>query len=449
MVRLVGFVAWTPQFETVTGFDSPIALTGALNSEIKAPAARALRKRPFCRARSETFIKAIIHWRCSALTLPNQLGALQIDLARQFAILERMRIVVFLIAAGVAAAQGSDPRQLFQDALAAQQRGDDASAVLKYRELLKLYPDSIEVRANLGAALAKLNRYDKAIEQYRAALTKKENSSLRFNLALAYYKKGAWRDAARELEALRAAQPNDVRIATLLADCYTHLDQDAKAIAILSPLEPVHHDDLSLEWLLGSALIRTGKQREGLDRVDYVARTGHRPEAYLLAGRTALKLNEFERARDYAAEAAKLDPRLAGLDTLRGTVLSYLGDTEGAAAELQRAVEADPKDFEAQLALGAVLHTTRNLDGAREHLQLALQLKPDSTVARYEWARLERTEGQLEAAASDLEKVVHADPTWAQPHVELAAIYFRLNRQEDGERERAAFDRLTAEQQKH
>jgi len=69
-------------------------------------------------------------------------------------------------------------------------------------------------------------------------------------------------------------------------------------------------------------------------------------------------------------------------------------------------------------------------------------------VARYEWARLERTEGQLEAATTDLEKVVHADPNWAQPHVELAALYFRLNRQQDGERERALFDRLTAEQQK-
>ncbi len=47
-----------------------------------------------------------------------------------------------------------------------------------------------------------------------------------------------------------------------------------------------------------------------------------------------------------------------------------------------------------------------------------------------------------------MEKVVHDDPTWAQPHVELAALYFRLNRQSDGERERAVFDRLTAGQQK-
>ena len=359
-----------------------------------------------------------------------------------------MRIVAFLIAAGVACAQSTNPQQLFRDAVAAQQRGEDALAVRKYQELLKSYPDSLEVRANLGAALAKLNRYDEAIEQYRAVLAKKENAGLRLNLALAYYKKGALRDAVQQLNTLRAAQPDDARVATLLADCYASLGQDESVIATLKPVEAAHPGDLSVAWLLGSALIRAGHRREGLDRVDRVARQGNRPEAYLLAGQTALKMNEFERARDYAAAAARLDPRLPGVDTLQGSVLDYLGDTEGAVAALRKAVEADPQDFDAQLGLGAVLHTSRDLEGARQHLQRALQLKPDSNVARYEWARLERTEGQVEAAMQDFEKVVRADPTWAQPHVELAALYFRLSRQEEGEKERAIFDRLTAEQQK-
>jgi len=359
-----------------------------------------------------------------------------------------MRIVALLIAAGAACAQSSSPEQLFRDAVAAQHRGDDALAVRKYQEILKHYPGSIEVRANLGAALVKLERYDEAIEQYRAALAAKDNADLRLNLALAYYKKGAWRDAEQQLNKLRATQPGDLRVATLLADCYARLGQDEQVIAVLKPVEAAHPDQLAVAWLLGSALIRAGHKREGLDRVDRVAREGNNPEAYLLAGQTALKMNEFERARDYADAAVRLNPRLTGVDTLRGTVLSYLGDTQGAAAALRKAVEADPKDFDAQLGLGAVLHTDRDLDGARQHLQRALQLKPDSTVARYEWARLERTEGQAEAAAKDFEKVVHDDPGWAQPHVELAALYFRLNRQADGERERAIFDRLTAEQQK-
>src|ERR1022692_4050567 len=129
-----------------------------------------------------------------------------------------MRVVAFLIAAGIAAgaacAQSADPQQLFHDAVAAQQRGNDALAARKYQELLKSYPDSLEVRANLGAALAKLNRYDEAIEQYRAVLAKKENAGLLLNLALAYYKKGAFRDAVQQLYPIRAAQPDDARVAT-------------------------------------------------------------------------------------------------------------------------------------------------------------------------------------------------------------------------------------------
>ena len=358
-----------------------------------------------------------------------------------------MRIVaLLLLSAGAVCAQPPSPEQLFKEAVAAQQRGDDALAVRKYQELLKRYPDAVEARANLGAAFAKLGRYDEAIEQYRAVLAKDGNhATLRLNLALAYYKKGALHEAVEQLSSLRA-EPGDSRIGTLLGDCYARLGQDDRAIAVLKPVEKAHPDDLAVAWLLGSALIRAGDRREGLKRVDRVARQGNSPEAYLLAGQTALKLNEFERARDYADAALRLNPNLPGGLTLRGTVLTYLGDTAGAIALLRRAVEHDPIDFEAQLALGAAMHTERDLAGARQHLQRALQLKPDSTLARYEWARLERTEGQVEAAVKDFEKVVHDDPNWAQPHVELAALYFKLNRQSDGERERAAFDRLNAGQ---
>src|SRR5690349_319962 len=112
---------------------------------------------------------------------------------------------LFILAAGAGTAQSS-PEQLFRDAVAAQQHGDDALAIRKYQELLKLHPEVIEAHANLGAAFAKLGRFDEAIEQYRAALARNQgNSALRFNLALAYYKKGALRDAVEQLNSLHSA----------------------------------------------------------------------------------------------------------------------------------------------------------------------------------------------------------------------------------------------------
>ncbi len=358
--------------------------------------------------------------------------------------LESMRLTLVFVLLGCAAAQTQNPEQLFREAVAAQQRGDDATAIAKYRELLKTQPDVVEVRANLGAVLARQGRFDEAIEEYRAALAKDQgNFALRMNLALAYYKKGAFADAAKELGSIRGAR-DDVRVATLLADCHVRLGQDEQALAALAPVERVHPDDLGVAWLLGSALIRTGRLRDGVERVEKVARQGNNAEAYLLAGRTLLKMDEFERARDDAEAAVRLNPKLPGALTLRGSALQYLGDNAGAAAALRQALQQDPNDFEAHLTLGAVLNTERDLAGSREHLERAMALRPDSNLALYEMARLERTEGKVEDAIRDFEKVIKADPKWAQPHLELSVLYFRVDRQADGEREKTTYDKLSA-----
>jgi tetratricopeptide (TPR) repeat protein len=362
--------------------------------------------------------------------------------------LMRRLACLVLLPAWLALSQAPAPEQLFREAVAAQQRGDDALAIRKYRELLKLQPNVPEVRANLGAVLARSGQFDEAIEQYRAALTGNQgNAALRLNLALAYYKKGDLAAAVKDLETVRRAEPGNARAALLLADCYFRLGRDAQVIEVLTPLEKAQPDEPTISWLLGSSLIRSGRPQSGLERVEKAARSRSNAEAYLLAAQTALKLNEFERARDHANAAMRINSQLPGLLTLRGTALQYIGDNQGAIADLRKAVEANANDFDAHLTLGAVLFTERELEGAARHLTRALELNKDSTAALYQMARLQRTQGDLEGARTKLERVVRENPDWPQPHVELSAVYFRLNRPEDGQRERAIFDRLESAQQ--
>jgi len=342
----------------------------------------------------------------------------------------------------------TDPQQLFRDAVAAQNRGDDAVAIQNYRELLKLRPDVVEARANLGAALAHAGRFDEAIVEYNIALQKApSNPALRLNLALAYYKKNDWKNAAAELTELHKSVPADIRVSILLGDCDSQLNRDNDALALLSPLAAAHSENLDLAWAYGRALIHAGQLKQGLNEVETAAQQGGSAEAYLLAGDTALRLNEFERARTDADAAAHGNPQLPGLETLRGRILVYLGDDTGAIAALQSALAANPNDFDAHLTLGSILNTQRDLANARQHLETAVHLNPTSPLARYELARVERSQNELEKAAADFEKVIDADPKWLLPHVELAALYFKLKRPQDGQRERAIVDRLTAEQQ--
>jgi Tfp pilus assembly protein PilF len=68
-------------------------------------------------------------------------------------------------------------------------------------------------------------------------------------------------------------------------------------------------------------------------------------------------------------------------------------------------------------------------------------------MARYEVAMWKSNSGQYEDAAKDLEAVIKEDPTWLEPHVELATVYYRLHRPADGAKERQIVEQMTAEQQ--
>jgi tetratricopeptide (TPR) repeat protein len=360
-------------------------------------------------------------------------------------------LVPLLVAAALAQEPGPD--QLLSRAIDAQQRGDYQSAIRDYRKLLELRPNTIEAKVNLGAALAHVGDFDGAIAMYRSALpqiSEKNNfqkNGVLLNLALAYYKKGDFENAAEQFETLHKANPADVRVAILLGDSDVRLGKPATAVELLEPLESANAQNLDLAYAYGTALIQVGKRRDGVARIEKVAKAGNSADAYFLAGSTFLDLNEFESARRDLDEALRLDPKLPGIYTLAGTARDKTGDIKAGETAFREALKINPDDFEANLYLGAILYRERHMDEAKPYLDRALRLNPSSSMARYESAMFESTSGQYETAAQDLEKLVKDDPTWLEPHEELASLYYRLHRPADGAKEREIVDKLTADQQ--
>src|SRR5262249_40270103 len=135
--------------------------------------------------------------------------------------------------------------------------------------------------------LAKLGRYQEAIDQYQAALKVAAPGiapRLRFNLALAYYKSFQIAEAAEELEGLHRTQPADLNIALLLADCRLRTGEFKRAIDLLTPLEASQPDQAGLDYVLGMALIRDGRISEGELRVNRILGRGESAEGRLLLG---------------------------------------------------------------------------------------------------------------------------------------------------------------------
>jgi tetratricopeptide (TPR) repeat protein len=358
-----------------------------------------------------------------------------------------LKALLILTLAVTAFAQAPDPQKLFEEASEAQQRGDAAVAVRKYQELIQLRPDMIAARADLALTLASLGRFDEAIAEFRAALAKAPGDhKLRANLAMTYYQKGNLPKAAEEFSSLHAEEPDNIQVTVLLGTCDMRMGQASRAISILAPAVEAHPDNPDLQWALGWAQIRSGRTQEGFDRAERVAQQKNDAEAYARIADAERKVLAFDRARDSVAAALRLNPQFPGLYTLSGLILDDAGDHEGAAAAFERGLEANPNDFQAHLHLGAVLYNQRKLDTARAHLERALEIDPSSSLALYELALVKRAQGQVEPAVKDLEKVVRETPEWVEPHIELAALYYRLHRLEDGERENHIVDRLAEEQ---
>jgi tetratricopeptide (TPR) repeat protein len=344
--------------------------------------------------------------------------------------------------------QDASPDQLLSRAVEEQQKGDFAAAIRDYQAVLAARPATLAARVNLGAALAHTGQLDDAITQYQAALKlAPQLGSVHLDLGLAYSRKGDLPNALEQFEAAHRASPGEVRIAILLGDAQARLGKGADAVALLTPLESANAENPDFEYALGESLIRAGHPRDGAARVEKSAATTNSADAWMLAGSTLLDLNEFAQARRDLDNAMRLDSSLPGLCTLDGTARDKDGDAKAAEPAFREALQRSPNDFDANLYLGAILYQRRDMEEAKKYLDKALELKPESTMARYESAMWKSTSGDYQAAADQLEKLVADDPQWLEPHVELAALYYRLRRPADGARERQIVDKLTAQQQ--
>lgn len=357
-------------------------------------------------------------------------------------------VLVILATLSIAASAQTRADQLLNHAIGAQMHGDYNSAIQDYRKLLELEPGMVEAKVNLAAALVHVGQFDEAISLYRAVLPSiPEKNAVQLNLALAYFKKGDFENARQQLLPLHQAQPNRLQVAILLAAAQVELNQAQTAVAVLEPLEKSNSTNPDLEYALGTALLRSGKPREGVTRIEKVAESQHSADAYMLAGTTLLDLDQNDRARHDLEAALSLDPNLPGIQTLAGKARDKTGDKQAAETAFRDALRINPEDFEANLYLGAILEERRELDEAKTYLNRALKSKPTDSMAQYESAMLESKMGHYDIAAEQLEKLTKDHPKWLEPHVQLAALYYKLHRTEDGAKQRQIVDRMTAEQQ--
>jgi len=339
-------------------------------------------------------------------------------------------------------------------ARAAQQHnsGDIEGAIRGYQSILATHPDRVDVRSNLGAAYSRLGRYEDAIAQYKEALKRdSRNQTIRFNLALAYYKGALFVEAAGEFTAFLATvsadsaqRPNAV---LLLADCQVRIGEYKKVIESLSPLAEADPGNVTVAFLLGSALIGDGQLSRGQQLIDKVFRDEDSAQGHLLLGSILLLADDGHGAIKQLERAIQLDPKLPTLHAWYGRALMRMGDTISAKTAFRYELDQNQNDFDANLFMGVLLRQDKQHEEALQYLSRAIHLRPRDQYARYHMSAVYVSLGKPKDALPLLEGVAKEYPEFSEARVLLASVYYRLNRKADGDREKAAVQKLTEDQQ--
>jgi tetratricopeptide (TPR) repeat protein len=159
---------------------------------------------------------------------------------------------------------------------------------------------------------------------------------------------------------------------------------------------------------------------------------------------------DFEASRDEYRALVRDFPELAIAHYGLGRLAAVTGDQTAAVAHYQRAIEIAPQFGAAQYALALAYRDIGRDDRTEGHVQAFRRwgarrpLPPDPLMAEVqslratarhlleEAARLGRN-GRLDESISLHLKVIAADPTAAQAHVNLISLYGRLDRLEEAE----------------
>jgi tetratricopeptide (TPR) repeat protein len=346
----------------------------------------------------------------------------------------------------------TDVDRAFAQATQLHESGDIEGAIRGYQAILATNAKRVDVRSNLGAAYSRLGRYEDAIEQYKQALALDgRNQTIRFNLALAYYKAAWFTEAAREFDLFIAASPKErpERLSAVLlsADCQVRLGEYKKVIELLTPLEALDPNNRTVAYLLGSALISDGQAKRGQEVIDRVFRDEDSAEARLLMGSILLLADDGQGAIKELERAIAINPKLPALHAWYGRALMRMGDSEKAQLAFKDELAINPNDFDANIYTGVLLKRDKLLEEAKVYLMRAARLRPRDSYAKYHLGGVYFALGKTTEAQQLLEEVVKIHSSFIEARVLLASVYYRLNRKEDGDREREIVRQLNAEQQ--
>ena len=310
-------------------------------------------------------------------------------------------VALVLYAPSAAQAQGGDNevtpavQRLYAEANAASQGGDDATAIEKYRSIIKLAPHLAAAYNNLGGLYFDQHDYAHAAEVLRRGL---------------------------ELN------PNMPTAAAILGMSYVQLGDNDKAEPLLRRALHANPKDDKIEMMLARMLINEKKFDEAARHLnDFLARNPKDQQAWYLLGKTYLQLSE-----DALKKINEIDPDSVVAHEIAGEIDESMHNYDLALVEYKKAVDMAPQKPGTHMHMGDAYWYIGKWKSAQTEFRAELKNDPYNCMAHWKLANaiLEANDSNDEAL-SEANAAIKRCPTLMQARVDRARALVRLGKQPD------------------
>jgi len=282
-------------------------------------------------------------------------------------------------------------------------------------------PQSARVRLNLAQALRGHQRYEEAIEQFRAySAIQPTSSSGEIGIGDTYRQMGRHADASAHFRRALERSPDSAAAAVGLAQVYVAMGQADQATEIARRvLSAQFHDEESYRRL-GDAFGTAGLHAQAVEA--YRKGVELNPLDFKLhssLGKAHVALGQHEQGIAAYRAALKVRPGSPSIRNYLGAAYLEAGQAEVAAEVFREAVRLAPDYAEAHSNLGIAYHRLGRRAEAEAEFRRALALQPDS--AEFKQNLNLALNRPVEPPLAELEKAVWEEPTSAKAHFNLGS----------------------------
>ena len=262
---------------------------------------------------------------------------------------------------------------------ALQVQGKLQEAVASYNKVIQIKPDYAEAYNNRGNALKDLGQLDEAVTSYSKAI------QIRPDYAEAYYNRGNALQELGQLDDALASYNKTIQIRPDFAEAYYNRGNALQELGQLEEALASYNQAIQIRPDYAEAYSNRGKTLKELGQLDealasYSQAIQIRPdyaEAYSNRGNALKELGQWHEAVTSYNQAIKIRPDFAEAYYNRGYALKDLGQLKEALASYNKAIQIRPDYPEAHNSLGNALKDLGQLDEAVASYNQAIQIRPD------------------------------------------------------------------------